>query len=137
MFSKGSKLYSIFKRKCPRCQEGEFFVSTPYDLSKIGDIKESCSECGLKYEKEPGFYYGAMYVSYALGVATFVTCWVSMNLFFTGISAGWQIGIVIAVLLISGPYLFSLSKIIWANMFIPYNKNAKSDYQKGLKPHKH
>jgi uncharacterized protein (DUF983 family) len=122
MIGKGSRLYSIFRMKCPRCQEGDFFISHPYDLSKAGDLHEHCPKCNLKYSKEPGFYYGAMYVSYGLGVALFVTLWVSMNLFFSGISTGWQIFIIIAVSLILTPYLYALSKIIWANIFIKYDR---------------
>lgn len=121
---KGSKLYSVFKGKCPQCHEGEFFVSHPYDISHMGDVKESCDRCGLKYSKEPGFYYGAMYVAYALGVATFVTFWVSMNLFFTDVSTGFQIAVILLAIILLSPYLFSLSKIIWANMFNSYKKDA-------------
>ncbi len=123
---KGSKLYSIFRMKCPRCHEGEFFVSNPYDLKHAGEIHEKCSKCGLKYSKEPGFYYGAMYVSYALGVALFVTLWVSMNLFFDIESTGVQIGVIITITLVLTPYLYALSKIIWANFFIRYDQFANS-----------
>lgn len=125
MFGKGTKLYSVFKSKCPQCHEGDFFVSHPYDFGHLGDVKEHCDKCGLKFSKEPGFYYGAMYVAYALGVATFVTFWVSLNLFFSDVSIGWQIGIVISAIVILSPYLFSLSKIIWANMFISYRNEKK------------
>ena len=31
---------------------------------------ERCSYCGLKYEREPGYILGAMYIGYGLGVAT-------------------------------------------------------------------
>ena len=31
---------------------------------------ERCPVCGLKYEREPGYFLGAMYISYALGIAT-------------------------------------------------------------------
>lgn len=124
LVGKGSKLYSIFKMKCPQCQEGEFFVSHPYDLKKAGDLHENCSKCGLKYSKEPGFYYGAMYVNYALGVALFVTLWVSFNLFFPDVGVGWQIGLIIFFTVILTPYMYALSKIIWANFFIKYDKDA-------------
>lgn len=126
MFGKGSKLYSIFKMKCPRCQEGEFFVSHPYDLKHAGDIHQNCSECGLKYSKEPGFYYGAMYVSYALGVALFVTLWTSFNLFFPNVSIGIQLTSIITATILLTPYLYALSKIIWANLFIKYERIRKS-----------
>ncbi len=130
IIGKGSRLYSIFKSRCPRCQEGDFFVSTPYDLKRMGDIHVHCNICGLKYAKEPGFYYGAMYVAYALGVALFVTLWVSFNLFIPSLSTGWQIAIIIFATIILAPYLYALSKIIWANMFIKYDQDAINQYKK-------
>ncbi len=111
--------------RCPRCQEGDFFQAHPYNLKKAGDIHTNCPNCGLKYSKEPGFYYGAMYVSYGLGVALFVALWVSFNLFFEDLSVAWQIGIISGLFVLLGPYLYALSKIIWANIFIKYDPNAK------------
>jgi hypothetical protein len=90
----------------------------------MGDILENCDCCGMKYAKEPGFYYGAMYVAYALGVALFVTLWASFNLFFTNVSVGFQIFAIITSTLILSPYMYALSKIIWANMFMKYDKDA-------------
>lgn len=130
LFGKGSKLYSIFKMKCPRCQEGDFFVSHPYDLKKAGDTHEHCSNCDLKYSREPGFYYGAMYVSYALGVALFVTLWVSFNLFFTEVNAGIQVLVVSVASIVLAPYFYALSKIIWANIFFSYEGNKRSELPK-------
>lgn len=129
MLKKGTILFSVFKFKCPKCQEGDFFVSRPYDLSKAGEIHEHCNVCGVKYAKEPGFYYGAMYVAYALAVALFVTLWTSFNLFFDNVSIGWQIGIIVVATLVLTPYLYALSKIIWANMFIKYDKDASKRKQ--------
>jgi len=69
IFRKGTKMHSIAKIKCPQCHEGQFLVSHPYDLKNLGDVRTECNVCQLKYEREPGFFYGAMYVSYASGVA--------------------------------------------------------------------
>jgi len=122
---KGSKLYSILHITCPQCQEGKFLVSHPYDLRNVGDVREKCDVCGLKYEKEPGFFFGAMYVSYALGVALFVTIWTSCNLFFDDVNVWIQIGLVVFFIILLSPYLFALSKIIYANFFIHYKADAK------------
>ncbi len=122
MIGKGTKLNSILRMKCPRCQEGDFFVSHPYDLKNAGNIHEHCPKCNLKYEMEPGFYQGAMYVSYALGVALFVTLWVSFNLFFPSLSTGAQVAIVAVASLVLTPIMYALSKIIWANLFIKFDK---------------
>lgn len=119
---KGTKLYSIFKLKCPKCQEGEFFESHLYDLKKLGHVLEECPICKTSYVPEPGFYFGAMYVSYALGVVLFVTIWASSNWFFDKVSVGLQISLVIGSIFIFGPFIYAISKIIWANMFIHYDE---------------
>lgn len=130
LFGKGSRLYSIFKMKCPKCQEGDFFKSHPYDLKRAGDIYEKCSECGLKYSKEPGFYYGAMYVSYALGVILFVALWVSFNLFFDDLNVGIQILIISLASIFTAPYFYALSKIIWANLFVKSDSRLNENQKK-------
>ncbi len=122
---KGSKLYSISHLTCPQCNEGKFLVSSIYDLRHVGDVRENCDVCGLKYSEEPGFYYGAMYISYGLGVALFVIIWASCNLFFQNIGVWKQIGLIVFFSIVLSPYLFALSKIIWANMFFHYNADAK------------
>lgn len=138
LVGKGSKLNSVFRMKCPRCQEGEFFISHPYDMKNLGKTHKNCSKCGLKYEKEIGFYYGAMYASYALGVALFVTCWVSFNLFFPSAGTWTQITIISGLSIFLSPYLYALSKIIWANIFFSYDPDAIKNYQdsEGLKVEK-
>jgi hypothetical protein len=35
-------------------------------------MPDYCSVCGLKFNPEPGFYTGAMYVSYGLSVSLFI-----------------------------------------------------------------
>ena len=66
-------LVNILQTKCPRCHKGDLFESkNPYHFGKMTVSKTHCSSCGLKYEIEPGFFFGAMYISYALNVALFV-----------------------------------------------------------------
>jgi hypothetical protein len=124
---KGTKIYSILHMTCPQCHEGQFLVSSVYDLKNIGDVRVECDVCQLKYEREPGFFYGAMYVSYGLGVMLFVTIWASCNLWFPSFGAWTQIGLVTFFSIALAPYLFALSKIIYANIFISYKADAKSN----------
>ncbi|MCI4443826.1 MAG: DUF983 domain-containing protein, partial [Lentimicrobium sp.] len=84
MLKKGSKLNSILTGTCPRCQnESMYLDKNPLHFSKILKMHENCSHCGLKYQIEPSFFYGAMYVSYglnvALGVAAFVISYLIFN----------------------------------------------------------
>jgi len=116
-------LYSVFFFKCPRCHQGDFFESNnPYNLKRAGEVKDSCSQCGLKYSPEPGFYYGGMYVSYAFGIALFVTVWLSLSIFHPDYPPLLLITLLFTSLLLLGPYIYALSKIIWANMFMHYDE---------------
>lgn len=126
MFKKGTKLYSILNFKCPACHEGKFFTSHPYNLKNAGQVYENCPVCDEKFSKEPGFYYGAMYVSYALGVAMFVAIYLAIRILYPSASVTIYIFGIIASMIILGPLLYSLSKIIWANMFIKYKEDNKT-----------
>lgn len=67
--------------KCPQCGKGNLFsTANPYNIKKFTDMPDHCPECGLSFMPEPGFYYGAMYVSYALTIAlsVFNFIWVYM-----------------------------------------------------------
>lgn len=126
MLKKGSKLYSIFKRKCPACQEGDFFISKPYDLKNTGKIHDTCSNCNESFSKEPGFYYGAMYVSYGLGVAMFVAVFILTYLLYPNPTTFIYILMIGIAMVLLGPFIYELSKIIWANMFIKF-KNQNNE----------
>lgn len=124
LFKKGTKLYSILNRKCPRCQEGNFFkFSVTYNPRKVIETHENCASCNLKYMLEPSFYIGAMYVNYGIIVAMSVLIFIitTLALGFSLLEAGATI---IIALLVFGPLNLRLSRIVWINMFVTYQKNV-------------
>lgn len=56
-------LSSIVQYRCPRCREGKIFIE-PFQIKDPLAMPETCPVCGQKTEPEPGFYYGAMFLSY-------------------------------------------------------------------------
>ncbi len=128
---KGDKLYAVFKFKCPHCHEGEFFEDrNPYHLSKAGALLDHCSVCHRKYEPEPGFYYGGMYVTYAMAVATFATVYTAMIVLFPNAPLWLDAVLVLLALVVLAPYYYALSKSIWAAFFIPYKGVAVTEKER-------
>ena len=124
---KGTKLYSILKNKCPRCQEGEFFeVKNPYDFKRMSKMPEKCEVCELKYQAEIGFYYGAMYVSYAFGVVIFVSIWLATMVLAPNLAPIYIVGLITFGLFLFFPISFRLSRKIWINIFIKYEGDKKN-----------
>jgi len=124
MLKRGTKLFSVVKNKCPKCHQGDFFISSnPLNFKDNLKIHKNCPNCGLKYMIEPSFFYGAMYVSYALtvaiAVATFIICQLlDMNLV-------WTLATIIIVLILMIPYLVRISRLIYINMFVSYHGDKK------------
>ena len=65
-------LAAIAKCKCPQCREGDVFSHPAYNLFKFSHMNERCPVCEVRLEPEPGFYQGAMYVSYGFSVIALV-----------------------------------------------------------------
>jgi uncharacterized protein (DUF983 family) len=69
--TKPSTLQSIFQQRCPRCRLGRIFR---YSIFRgFPKMCERCSICDLKFEREPGYFLGAMYISYVLPLAPTIT----------------------------------------------------------------
>ena len=123
MLKKGTKLYSILTGTCPRCHQESMYTSTnAYQFSKTLEVNENCSHCGLKYRMEPSFFYGAMYVSYAVGVAFAVAAFI-ISFLFLGTTLSTSCIVIVATLVIFMPVIMRLSRNIWINFFIKYNPN--------------
>lgn len=128
MFKKGSKLYPVIHLKCPRCHEGEIFEGGfSYRFSEITKMHTHCPQCNLKYEKEPGFFYGAMYVSYALTVALWVAVAVAFYVLFQQIHPWIYLLVGVSLLLILLPGIYRLSRAIWLMMFTAYEGTKKGN----------
>jgi len=56
---------AMWQYKCPRCRVGNIFVK-PMKISDPLNMPNACSHCGQKTTPEPGFYYGAMFISYII-----------------------------------------------------------------------
>ncbi len=124
-FLKGTKIYSILTGSCPVCHEESMYTeANPYKLSHTLKMQERCSHCDTKYKIEPSFFYGAMYVSYPVGIAFAVAAFVISHLIL-------KLNLVISFLVIAGtmisflPIILRLSRNIWINFFMHYTKKKR------------
>ena len=125
MLKKGSKLYSILTGTCPKCQnESMYFDENPLHINKVLKMNDNCSHCGLRYQIEPSFFYGAMYVSYGLNVAIGIAAFIISFVFFkTNLKVAFAV--IIVSLIISFPFVLRWSRNIYINMFVSYDSKAK------------
>ena len=124
MLKKGSKLNSILTGTCPRCQEESMYLDKNLlHIQNCIKMKNNCSHCGLHYQIEPSFFYGAMYVSYGLtvmiGIATFIVSKVLL-----GLELNQSFIVIIVTLIVLMPITARLARNIYINMFVSFDKDA-------------
>ena len=127
MLKKGTVINSILTGSCPKCQEESMYVEkNPYKLNTIYKMHDTCGHCHTQYKIEPSFFYGAMYVSYGVTVAIGVAVFVILNLILQLDVTATFIGIIVAILALM-PVTARISRNIYINLFIHFDKNWKQN----------
>lgn len=117
------RIFSLLRGKCPKCETGEVFSDKGnLFLFRTPVMHENCPHCGHKFEREPGYFFGAMYVSYALTVAEAVAVFLVWELFMSGQYDYRVIALILLPQLLLWFVNFRLSRIIWMYFFT--NKEA-------------
>lgn len=111
-----SKFKTLAQCKCPRCRTGKMFPYSPFSLKRFHEMNEYCEVCKLRFETEPGFFYGAMYVSYAMVAAIFLSEWFLLYLLGLAKSNGITYLVPITVVLLL-PFIFRYSRVIFLHVF--------------------
>ncbi len=129
IFKKGSKAFSILHFKCPRCHEGDLFETSSFSFQKSFEMPEKCPVCGQKYFLGPGFYYGAMFISYII-TAFFSLFLVGGLILIGGLGVNVSFVILLAVLAILFVWFFRLARAVWININVSYDPKRRGEIGK-------
>ena len=111
------KSSAILNCKCPRCRQGNLFVNPWYKLNKFDAMHQHCPNCGLRYQVEPGFFFGAMYISYAFAIAILVTIAVTVNFFWPDAPTYVFIAAAVSFVLLTWPFSYRYSRTLYLYLF--------------------
>lgn len=98
---------AIVLRRCPRCRIGAIF-------NGVWTMLDACEQCHLKYEREPGYFLGAMYFSYALGVLLAAPG--TLYLWSRGLSELSLFGLIVAQVVVALPLVVPHSRVLWLHL---------------------
>ncbi|MFY0598914.1 MAG: DUF983 domain-containing protein [Cyclobacteriaceae bacterium] len=97
-----------------------FPENTLYSLKKSGKMNKTCSCCSQTFEPEPGYYYGAMFVSYGFNTAYFLGVWILLSLLFENVQVLDVIIALIVLVIALLPLTFRWSRALWISIFVRY-----------------
>lgn len=106
------RLWASLRMRCPRCCTGGVYRA-PLRM------RELCPVCGLKFEREPGYFTGAMYASYFLGIFSTAPVWLGMLMAEASYTAILIVGIGLVVVLM--PLYFHYSRVLWMQIDAYFN----------------
>ena len=124
-----SSTLALLALRCPRCHEGPLFTHSSYNLSKFSDMPAHCPVCNQAYEPEPGFYWGAMFISYGFTVAIFVTSGVLLY-WLAGDPSLWVYIVTVSLAaLVTMPLVLRYSRALMLYLFggVRYEPNRAAD----------
>jgi len=84
-------------------------------------MPERCAVCDQKTEPEPGFYYGAMFISYAITAFLFLGI-AGVGIIFFGLSPNAAMGVVILVGIVLYLKVLRLSRSLWFHFVVKYEE---------------
>ncbi|TSJ44631.1 DUF983 domain-containing protein [Mucilaginibacter corticis] len=128
-----SQLSAAVHAKCPKCRRGDMFANKMYSFSSQ-KMNTQCSHCGFTFEIEPGYFYVAMFVSYAFNVAQMVSMAVAIYVL-TGSHNPWAyVGALLGVSVLLSPFNFRYSRVallywLTPNLYFDPDR-ARDDYKK-------
>lgn len=102
------RIMAILKQQCPRCMDGTVF-------KEMFDMNQNCPTCDLAFEREPGYFTGAMYLSYGFAIAALVPTVLILLLWFEA-SMSWLMGILTLQIIAMSPIVFRYSRVAWMHI---------------------
>ena len=109
---------AIVHAKCPRCRKGDMFENSMYGFHSQ-KMHKTCPHCNLTYEREPGYFYVAMFVSYAMNVAEMVTVCVATSVLTGSMNPWLYVALALSASVVLSPFNFRYSRVALLHWLTP------------------
>ena len=102
------RVLAVLALRCPRCLKGRVWRG-------LVSMHPTCPECGFTFERESGYFAGAMVVSYALAVPILAAIVIALILV-AGLDVVAALIIGNTAYLILVPFIFRYSRVVWLHL---------------------
>ncbi len=123
----------IVTAKCPSCRQESLFVHSVYRLDRMLKMHKTCPACQQDFVQEPGFYFGAMYFSYAFTIAIMVFFGVGYKIVFNPQQMWPILSSVFVPAVILSPFNYRLSRTLMLYLFGKIRKVDPKIYRYEMK----
>ncbi|MFQ5902840.1 MAG: DUF983 domain-containing protein [Candidatus Binatia bacterium] len=115
--------------KCPKCGVGPLFYG-------LFSMHSQCLNCSFEFEREQGYFVGAIYINYAATVIIAVPGYFILD-YLTEISLLQQLTLWVAFALLFPLIFFRHSRSLWLTLDYIFNPAEEPEGSKKIKPLSH
>lgn len=101
------RIIAVILQRCPVCLQGKVFKS-------LWGMNSHCPCCGVKFERETGYFLNSMFIAYTLGFLLIIP--LAVLLFFLDTPILVFTAVVILFFVVVWPVLFRYSRILWMHV---------------------
>lgn len=98
---------AILKLRCSHCLLGQVFAS-------LWRMHETCPICGIRFEREQGYFMMAVFVGYVLSIALLVP--VLLVLYLINVPPYLYVVASALLLFLLSPFIFRYGRVIWLHI---------------------
>ena len=107
----------LLQNKCPVCRKGKVYQKGLLGSFRHLEMNESCPSCKTSFTKDPGFYWGSMYVSYAFATAEAAAGYTICRLLGTEKFDTVNLFAAVGAILICSPFNYRMARLVWLYIF--------------------
>lgn len=114
------------RRRCPRCGASDIFRS-------FFELHERCPSCGLKFEREAGYWVGAMIIITTITFGLFIVLLVGgIVITWPDVPWNWLLGVTIGANLLVPILFYPRAKTLWAALELSWHPLDQGEIQSAL-----
>lgn len=114
--TKRNLILNILAEKCPNCGRSHVFEKKKHAF-QLPVMKTKCEVCNYRFDREPGYFLGAMYVSYALAVFQAIVTFLIFYFLFPSVPLLYVAFTIVSVIILFSMKNFKLSRVMYIHIF--------------------
>src|SRR5262245_40936912 len=104
--TRAQKCWALVQQRCPRCCRGPIY-------QRGMRMHERCPVCDLRFEREPGYFLGALYISYGISSILLMLGLLLGHLLAPDFDLGWMVLILGGLYLPLVPLVTRYARVLW------------------------
>jgi uncharacterized protein (DUF983 family) len=104
--TRSQKFKALVRQRCPRCCQGPIYQGGMR-------MNERCPVCDLRFEREPGYFLGSLYISYGISSILLMLGLLAGYLLLPDFDLGWMVLILGVLYLPLVPLVTRYARVLW------------------------